>query len=206
MTHRILSRAPMAAAAALTAALLIPAVAAQAAPLQGAQAKGMLYPAKGAEVQVMKVPGFGRKETEVLRTVGASQKYYGAIAVSPGDGLLNEATVAAANYHSIEPAERAALAACDARKSAKARCVVAARILPKGYRPGRALQLSADATQVFDEKYLSARAPKALAISRSSGLFGLGLGAGAEKKAVQACRAKAQQGQNAADCAVIIAE
>ena len=177
-----------------------------AARVSGAQARRDLFSPKGAEVQVMKVPGFGKKEDEILRTVGKSQKYYGAIAVSPGDGLVNEATVAAANFHEIAPAEKAALAACTQRKKAKAACVVAARILPNGYKPGRGLQLSADATQLFDAEYVSAKGPKALAISRSTGLFGLGLGAGAAQKAVAACRAKAQQGQNVADCAVVISE
>ena len=117
----------------LVAAATAPALAA---PLTGAQAKHDLFPAKGAEVQVMKVPGFGAKEQEVLRTVGKSQKYYGAIAVSPGDGLVNEATVAAANFHQIVPAEKAALAACDKRKKAKAPCVVAAQNPAQGVSAG----------------------------------------------------------------------
>jgi hypothetical protein len=183
---------------------------ASAAPLHGKAAAKQLYAPQGAQVQVLKVKGLTAKDARILQQVGATQKYYGAIAFSPGDGLVDAATVAAANYHSIDAAERSALKACDARRSAKAPCVIAARIEPKGYRPGRALGLSSEATEIFDKVYLKQHDPKAMAISRATGLYGVAQGRNAESRALETCRAKAEKGAKSAktpgDCTIVIAD
>ena len=189
----------------LSTILALAAPAVMAAPMSGAMAAKQLYPDNGAEVQVLQVKGLTRKQRRILEQVGAAQKYYGAIAFSPGDGLVNTATVAAANFHAIEAAERTALRVCNARRSAKAPCVIAARILPKGYRAGRRLGLSSEATKAFDTIYRKQRDPKAMAISRSSGLYGIAQGPGAGRRAIAACRGKAEKGQKAGDCAIVIA-
>lgn len=191
----------------LTLSLTLAALAAPAAiaaPMTGAEAAKQLFPGAGAEVRLMQVKGLSAKDGRVLKQVGASQKYYGAIAISPGDGLVNAATVAAADFHSTEPAERAALAACNARKTAKTPCVIAALIEPKGYRAGRSLGLSSQATEAFESTYMKAAAPKAMAASPSTGLYGIAKGRDAARKAVQACRAKAPKGHSLRDCAVVI--
>lgn len=195
----------------LVLALAAPtAQAALAAPLHGRAAAKALYAPQGAEVRVLKVKGMTAKDARILKQVGAMQKYYGAIAFSPGDGLVNAATVAAANFHSLAAAERSALKACDARRSAKAPCVVAALIEPQGYRPGGALTLSSEATEIFDQVYRKQQAPKAMAISRSTGQFGVAQGRGAERRALATCRAKvektAKAAETRADCAIVIAD
>ena len=65
-------------------------------PVNSQAAEAALYPAQGAEVTVLAGAGLSEAEAEILRQVGATQKYYGAIAISPSEGLASEATVAGA--------------------------------------------------------------------------------------------------------------
>lgn len=177
-------------------------MAAQADPITGKAARTLLFAPEGAEVEVLPQAGLTEKDAALLRTVGATQPYYGAIAVSPDEDLMVDATVAAANYHDTEAALVAALAQCETKRKGAAPCVVVALIRPKGWEP-RGVQLSAAATLGFATDYKGKRG-KALAISASTGGWGIATGDGAAAEAVAACAAKATP--SASDCAVVVAD
>ncbi len=162
--------------------------------LPGKDARKLLFPGKGAAVEMTPDSGLSAQDQTVLASVAAQQPYYGAIAISPDEGLLSEATVAAANYHDTAAAETVALADCNARKTGAVPCVIAALIRPEGYEP-RLLQLSLDATAALRSDYPGRGG--ALAISDLTGAWGVGDGADA---AVTACAAKG----GATDCVVVV--
>lgn len=166
--------------------------------LTGAAAAKLLFPATGVAVELTGAGGLADKDAQMLAMVASGQPYYGAIAISPDEGLMVEATVAAVNHHSMAAAEAAALAGCEAKRKGKAGCAVVALIRPEGFEP-RALTLSADATRAVGEHYA---APGALAISPATGLFALVKGAGAGDAAIKACNDKAKAG----DCALAFAD
>ncbi|MDT8855893.1 5-aminolevulic acid synthase [Paracoccaceae bacterium Fryx2] len=179
--------------------VLLAAGAASAGPIDGKGAQAMLFEAKGAEVRMIAQPFLTEADAKILAVVGAQQPYYGAIAVSPEDGLMFDATVAAANHHSTEAASAAALAGCDAKRKGAARCVVVALIRPAGW-VARPLQLSSDATEGFRKAYKGS-GPRAMAVSLSTGLWGIASGPDAPAAALAACAAK---GAKADDCALAI--
>lgn len=162
-------------------------------PVTGKAARKALFSLKGASVQMRADSGLSEQDQTVLAGVGAQQPYYGAIAISPDEGLLSEATVAAANYHDTAAAEAAALADCNAKKTGSAPCVIAALILPESHEP-RPLQLSVDATAALRKDYPAKNG--ALAISAQTGAWGIGVGTEA---ALAAC-----SGKGATDCAVVV--
>lgn len=168
--------------------------------LDGKAAKKALFAADDVGVQVMKQSFLVDNQAQILASVATQQPYYGAIAVSPTDGLMSEATLAAANYHTVEAASVAALAGCDAARKGDVPCVIVALIRPKGWE-ARPLQLSADATAAFRKDY--ANKGGALAVSASTGAWAMAKGADAANAAVAACTAKLT-GQN--DCSVIISD
>jgi hypothetical protein len=181
--------------AALTLTLiLLSATAGLAEPVTAKAAKKLLFAPKGGTVEMRPGTGLSEQDQTVLATVAAQQPYYGAIAISPDEGMLSEATVAAANYHDTTSAEAAVLAECDAKKTGTTPCVIAALIRPEGYEV-RPLQLSLDATVAFREDF-----PRngALAISATTGAWGIGADAEA---AVTAC-AK----DTVADCTAVIVD
>lgn len=185
------------------AALTLIAGAAAANPVSGAAAKGALFSPKGAEAEISAQPFLSASDIKVLEQVAATQKYYGAVALSPDEGLMSEATFAAANYHAVAPAREAALAACNGkRKKASKPCVIVGDILPVGWKEGAAVQLSTDATAGFEQEYLVAKAPKALAGSATTGHWAIATGAGAREKAIKDCAAKG----GAKDCRVMVAD
>ena len=166
---------------------------------------------KAAQAQLFSVKGYtlqvsGKLSKQDQKTVAgivpliAEQlrqpvRYYASIAYSPDDGLVHEALQAAMNYHSFEASDAAAVAACNKVKSRGARaCQVAARVLPKGYKP-RDLTLSLDATAGFNRKYRKTRGPKSFAISNATGAWGMGA---SDQAALGACKAK--------DCLIVIRE
>lgn len=158
----------------------------------GDAAAAMLYPPKGAEVEM--VPDILPKDqAKMLEMVAKDQPYYAAIAISPEEGLMSEATMAAANHHTVEQASAIALAQCNAKKKGAADCVIVATVRPEGWE-ARPLQLSAAATQDF------ANYNGALAISATTGAWGIGA---SSDEAVAACAAKQQA---ATDCTVAIAD
>ena len=166
--------------------------------LTGKAAKKALFSGADVAVQVMKQAFLVDNQAEILGSVAAQQPYYGAIAVSPDEGLMSEATIAAANYHSVEAASVAALAGCDAVRKGKKPCVIVALVRPKGWE-ARVLQMSADATAAFRKEYAGKGA--ALAVSAATGAWGMAKGENASEAAITACAAKMP---DALDCSVII--
>jgi hypothetical protein len=162
--------------------------AALAQPMTGEAVAPLLFAASGVEVELLPAPFLPEDQAELLKTVGASQPYYGAIAVSPDEGILVEATVAAANHHSTDAASVAALAACDAKRKGATPCAVVALIRPAGWTE-QAVQLSSNATADFAE-YAKIRRDKAFAVSPSTGAWGLAKGRDAAAKAVADCAGK----------------
>jgi hypothetical protein len=162
-------------------------------PIDGTTAKKALFAPVKAEVEVLASAGLPKDQAAALEIVGGQQLYYGAIAISPDEGLMSAATVAAANYHDTDAASKVALADCNAKKIGKTACVVAALIRPKGWK-NKGFQLSSDATAGF-----RADATGALAVSPQTGAWGLGVDADA---ATKACAARNEQ---AKDCRVVIA-
>ncbi len=167
---------------------------AQADPLTGREARKVLFAPKGASVEMKPDSGLSEQDQTVLASVAGTQPYYGAIAISPDEGLMSEATVAAASHHDTAAAEAAALADCDAKKTGRKPCVIAALIRPEGYEP-RPLQLSVEATAALRADYPGKGG--ALAVSDTTGAWGIGEGAEA---AVSACASKG----GATDCVVVI--
>ena len=119
--------------------------------------------------------------------------YYSAIAFHPADGLVSESLQAALNHHSPEAASRAALAACAAATKSAGSCVIAAQIVPRGWKP-RDFTLSQTATEALRGLYRKAKSPKALAISPATGVWAIGAG---EAAALADCASK-----GASDCEV----
>lgn len=171
--------------------------------LDESAAKSALFPVRGHVVQVSsKLSQRDQATVRVLVPLMADQlrqpvRYYAAIAYSPKDGLAHESIQAAMNFHTIEAATAAAISACDALRSGGApRCQLAARMVPKRYEP-RALTLSIDATAAFDKAYRKAKSPKAFAISKATGSWGIG---GSDRAAVAAC----EKTGTPEDCEVVI--
>lgn len=181
---------------------LLLAGAAQAGPITGKAARALLFVSPGAEVEILPQAGLAAADAALLSAVGATQAYYGAIALSPDEDLMVDATVAAANFHDTDSASVAALAQCEAKRLGKTPCVVAALIRPTGWQQ-RGLQLSADATAGFLADYQGGSG-KALASSAATGLWGIATGKAAVKAAIAACAAKAVPPP--ADCTVVIAD
>jgi hypothetical protein len=174
------------------------ATAAFAEPLTGAAAKGMLFPADAAQVQIVSGSPVTKDEANLLAGVVAQQPYFGAVAISPDEKLLeSKATIAVANFHSSEAAGAEALRQCDALRVAKTPCIVVIYIRPKGW-DNRPLSLSSEATAGFGADYPAAKG--ALAVSASTGAWGIASGAGAGDAAVAACAKKSAD----KDCKVVI--
>lgn len=159
----------------------------------GDAAAQALYDAKAAEVEMAGQDLLPKDQAKVLKMVARDQPYYAAIAISPDEGLMSEATVALANFHSVEAASTAALAECNARKKGAAECVIAAVVRPEGWQAG-AVQLSSDATAAFKSGYEGG----AMAVSDATGSWGIGAD---DAAAVAACAAN---NAKATDCAVVI--
>jgi hypothetical protein len=159
----------------------------------GDAAAAMLYAPQPAEVEIVK-DVLPKDQAKMLAMVAKDQPYYAAIAISFEEGLMSEATMAAANHHTVEAAVAAALAQCNAKKTGATDCVIAATVKPEGWQ-AQPVQLSASATADF-----ASYAGGALAISALTGAWGIGATA---DEAVAACSAKQEA---ATDCAVAIAD
>ena len=61
---------------------LIAATPALAEPISGKEAKKLLFAPVKAEVEIMPEAGLAADQAEILKTVGAGQPYYGAIAIA----------------------------------------------------------------------------------------------------------------------------
>jgi len=191
--------------AALAGPLLATALAALPAladPVTAAQASAQLFHPEHVEVVRYDTQGLSDQEVQILASVAQGQKYYAAVAFAPADGLMTEATVMAANHHNVDAARTAALAECNARRSADARCVIALEVRPASWQ-ARDLQLSADATAAFGADYANTP-PAALSVSPATGLWGLGDGANATTDALAACATAGTEPVQ--DCMVVIAD
>lgn len=125
-------------------------------------------------------------------------RHFATIAYSPDQGLASEALQIAMNHHTIEASDRAAVAACNAARAAGTRgCQIAARVVPRGFSPG-GFTLSAEATRSLLGPYKRRRGAKALAISPSTGAFGLG---GSDAEAMANCTGTAIRPR---DCRVVV--
>lgn len=160
----------------------------------GDQAASLLFPPAPAEVEINGQGVLAKDEAKMLAMVAQDQPYYAAIAISPDEGLMSEATIAAANHHTIEAASSAATAECNAKKKGAADCVIVALVRPEGWE-ARPLQLSMSATKDF-ANYSGG----ALAVSAATGAWGLG---STGDEAIAACAAKQEA---ATDCTVAIAD
>lgn len=171
-----------------------------AAPIDAHTARAMLYPeGTGVRMAINEQARLSETDEKTLRILVESNAfgYFGAIAFSPDEGLMTEALQGAFDFHDVNAASQAAIAACNAvRKPGTAPCIVAAQVFPQGYAPGR-LELSQSASAALAG---GANGGTALAASRASGAYGLGSGAEAGAAALAACNAKAPQ----KDCRVVI--
>jgi hypothetical protein len=167
--------------------------------MSGKAAKKLLFAPIKAEVEIMPEAGLPEDLAKVLASVGEGQLYYGAIAIAPEEGLMSEATVAAANFHDIATASVAALGECNAKKTTATDCVIAAHIRPKGWKE-EGFSLSSDATAAFKDYDMKTGA---MAVSLATGAFGMAAGEGSGEKAMTNCAAK---NDKAVDCALVLGE
>jgi len=150
------------------------------------QARRMIFAEDGAvQGEVIPHPSLSATDLAILEQLVPTQKYYAAVAIAPDLGLMSEATIAAANYHDEDNARAAALAACDAARlagaedaeadeaAAGAECAVVLVIRPEGWEPGRALQLNSDASAALRGDYRRLGRPRVMAISDSTGNWGM---------------------------------
>ncbi|MGL4311537.1 MAG: 5-aminolevulic acid synthase [Paracoccaceae bacterium] len=173
-----------------------------AAPMTGETAKQQLFGTKGAEIVVATHDFLTDADKATLRQLANAIQYYGAIAAAPDAGLMADATMVAANHHGAKAARAEALAGCEAKRGgAGSKCVIVADVRPQGWSE-RALMLSLDATTGFMADYRKANAPKALAISPSTGQWAISIGGDAAAMAVAACGKKSGAG----DCAVVVSD
>lgn len=169
-------------------------------PITGKEARKLTFSPKGAEVEVLDVEGLSDQDKAILEQVAVTQAYYGAIAMSPSEGLMSNSLVAAANFHDVENAREFALQGCNERREDGAEtCVIVAEIRPKGYEP-RDLTLSVGATEVLRKDYRKGRDAKALAVSATTGKYSVAKGEGAAETAISDCNALAE----AEDCLVVV--
>ncbi|SIO29348.1 hypothetical protein SAMN05444722_1257 [Rhodovulum sp. ES.010] len=183
-------------------ALALPA-AVSAQPVDGRTARALVYDPSGVEVTIIRLDFLTEQDDlRALDFAARQQPYYAAIAVAPGEGLMSNATVAAANYHDVGSARQAALKSCDSRRQGGARCVIAAEVRPLGWEPRR-LSLSADATLGLRQRYLrGGRGEKAMAISPSTGIWSVAKGGGAAREALDGCARQS----GAVDCELAVAD
>lgn len=161
-------------------------------------ARAQLFSENGAVTwEVVDHPALTEADRATLDQINRiqPQPYYAALAMAPDAGLASEVTALAANYHDEENARAAALAACEAnRDGAGAPCIVALVIRPEGWEPGRALQMSYEATSALRGAYRELpRRSRALAISPTTGNWGMGQGP-----------AEAEAACGAPDCVAVI--
>lgn len=184
---------------ALFLSLVLLAFPAAAEVLTAKEARAALFSTRGYETRVSGALSQRDRATVqalvplIARQLNQPVRYYASIAYSPKDGLVHEALQGALNYHSPESADAAAIRACNKLRSRGApACRLAARVVPKGYAP-RPLTLSVDATAAFERTYRRMRGPKAFAISRATGAWGVGE---SDAAAIRACRVQ--------DCEIVI--
>lgn len=188
--------------AALALAVVAVAIPAGAESLNLKEARKVL-PRGKRNVAVMPDTSFlDEKQQAIVLTLKDTIPYYGALALSPDEGLFVDWLNASGQHHSIEAARTAALAHCNSnRKAASAKCVVVLEVSPKGADADVSFSLSQEASVALRGDYRKLKAPKAFAISKTQGTFGMAGGDGA--RALDAC---AKAGEGARDCEVVVAD
>ena len=166
-------------------------------------ARSALFSLRGHDVQVSsKLSKRDQSTVRALVPLMAKRlrqpvRYYAAIAYSPDDGLAHESIQAAMNFHTINAAGAAAINACNGARSSGAQpCQLAARMVPKKYKP-KTLTLSIDATAAFDKVYRKAKVPKSFATSKVTGSWGMGK---SDTSALAECEKTFKPG----DCEIVI--
>ncbi len=158
------------------------------------------YADRVPEADKAKLTGANQSLDDVLGVLGGALQNYGAVAISPSEGLFVEWLNGVSQFHSTATARAAAIAYCNGqKKSASAPCVVIAETAPKGAKPG--FSLSANANAALRRDYRKLAKPRAFAISDATGNFGMARGDGG--RAMDACE-KAAKG--ASDCRIVIAD
>ncbi len=187
-------------------------------PLSERSAKRDLFGTRGYDVQLRSDSGLGQSELAIVRAfvtndqIKVGQRYYGSVAVAPDffARLQSDPNAAAMsglmqvteNFHSPQAAANAALSACETARSGRGEaCTIAAFVLPRRYQ-SRPLQLSVTATEAF-RAYERSAAPKAFAISSSTGQYAIGTGATAHEAAVARCNSTTG---GANDCQIVVAD
>lgn len=191
----------MGVAAGLGLATALSAPVAEAQTMSGDAARQMLYRPDRAEVAIYPDPALDEQGRTILTQILRDQKYYAAVAMAPDEGIMSEALIAAANYHDVGTARSAALDQCNARRTGGRACVIIMELRPAGWQ-ARDLQMNVDATEAFNDSYMRTRGSRAMAVSRSSGQWGIGTGRDASAGAVAACEAMGP----ATDCRVVVAD
>lgn len=173
------------------------------APLTGKQAKTLIFGSDGVSVEVLAADQIDASMRKILQAVAEQQPWYSAIALSPDEDIMtSKATVAGAQFHDTDAASAFALAGCEALRTGESPCLIVALVRPKGWK-AQPLPLSLAATEFFRAEYLPSAAPKAMATSAATGLWGFATGAGAAESALADCAGK---GSDVQDCAVVIAD
>lgn len=185
-----------------TAATLAAATLAGAEPVDGKSARKMLFFKADVEVRLTGKGGLDEATQGILKGAAAQMQYYGAIAISPSEGIGSEASVAGANFHSLDDARRFALENCNARRAETSdECVIVAEALPEGWQ-AQPLQLSAAATEAMRKEYRKGRGDKAMVISPSTGEWAIAKGDDAAQTALADCAARSAAG----DCVIAVAD
>ncbi|WP_159804916.1 5-aminolevulic acid synthase [Litoreibacter roseus] len=148
---------------------------------------------------VTNVDWLDQKQEEILAALVSNIPYFGAIALNKDEGLFVDWLQAAAQHHDAAAARSAALAHCEAsKKPGSSACIVVLEVRAAGQGEQT---LSAPAAEALRTEYRKLRAPKAFAISRSTGNFGFARGDA--EAALTACETA---GTSADDCTVLVAD
>lgn len=160
------------------------------------------YPELVPSADAAQFEAAGQKVGDVLVALGAAVPGYGALAISPDQGLFVQWINAVGQYHSLASARQAALSYCNEKKDDDAaECVVVMEVAPKGAKSDAAFSLSASANAAFRNEYRKLDEPKAFAISPSTGNYGFARGDGA--RALEIC---ATANSPADDCKIVISD
>lgn len=158
------------------------------------------YPERVPAGDIEKFASVGLKIDQVFKGIGGALEGYGAVAISPDEGLAVEWLSGVSQHHSLDAARAAAVTYCNGKKkSGSAGCVVVAEVSPRGAKPGAALSLSQEANEALRKDYRKLQSPKAFAISPSRGAFGFDRGDGG--RALEACGRS-----GATDCRIVVAD
>lgn len=169
-------------------------------PLSFSEARKVALDTKRTVAVVTDVSFLEEKELNILKGLRETIPFYGAVALSPSEGLYVEWVNASGQFHSREGARQAALAHCeDNRKPESQSCVVVLEVLPRGAKDDLALTLSGPAASALRKEYRKLEKPRAFAISDKTGNFGFARGDGA--RAISGCAS-----QGATDCRIVVAD